>query len=136
MLHKKRTIIALLSLFFLLLLIEWGTPATQSYLLAANDMVADRDADGVPDAMDACPALPGNLTNATNIDGCPGLEENIPPNMHTPGIFIQGPACNMCPCPTLDYLADIRLGDIIFAIISDLSRMTIYTKSNLYYIAE
>jgi hypothetical protein len=42
----------------------------------------------------------------------------------------------MCPCPTLDYQADMRIGDILFAILSDLAHQTIYTKSNLYYIAE
>lgn len=127
--------------FFLLLFSMLLFPALPSHIVVqaintnTNSAAIDSDQDGVPDNQDKCPNLPGNLAHATNVDGCPSIGPQPLVNI-TPGIFVQAPACNMCPCPTLDYQADLRIGDIIFAILSDLTHQTIYTKSNLYYIAE
>jgi len=109
--------------------------SVQAINMNTNRAVVDFDQDGVPDSRDKCPQIPGNLKNATNVDGCPSIGSQSFSNI-TPGIFAQAPTCTMCPCPTLDYQADLRIGDIIFAILSDLTHQTIYTKSNLYYIAE
>jgi hypothetical protein len=109
--------------------------AVQAINTNTNRSVVDSDQDGIPDSRDKCPQIPGNLKNATNVNGCPSIGSQSFSNI-TPGIFAQAPTCTMCPCPTLDYQADLRIGDIIFAILSDLTHQTIYTKSNLYYIAE
>jgi hypothetical protein len=80
-----------------------------------------------------CPALPPDLTNVTMVNGCPVVVEQRPRD-GKPGIFVTPPQCNMCPCPNLDYRADIRASDIIFSVISDVLNQLIYSKSNLYYI--
>lgn len=97
-----------------------------------NSTKPDRDQDSVPDDSDACPDLPGDLKNAQNKNGCPGVGEN-PATDTKPGITIVPPACNMCPCASVDFKADIRPGDIVFSIISDQINQRIYTRSNLHY---
>lgn len=92
----------------------------------------DSDDDGVPDSDDICPHIPGNLVYATSQNGCPSVGEHMK-NIQE-GLYITMPACNTCPCPVLEYTADIRPGDIIFSAIADDTNQTIYTKSNLYYI--
>lgn len=100
-----------------------------------NGSQNDRDDDGVPDDQDDCPDVPGNLNNARMVRGCPVVDGDVPQEI-TPGIFVTPPACNMCPCPSVDYQADLRPGDVVFSIISNDNNQTIYTKSNLYYIKE
>jgi len=46
-------------------------PGARGPVLAENSMGYDRDADGIPDAQDACPAEPGTVQSDPSRAGCP-----------------------------------------------------------------
>ena len=95
-----------------------------------NPSQDDSDGDGTRDDEDLCPHIPGDLHHAKNIQGCPSINEKIQPTQEH--LIIQKPVCTICPCPTLEYKADIRPGDIFFTTISSPNYDRIYSKSNPY----
>jgi OmpA-OmpF porin, OOP family len=74
-------------------------------------VVADRDADGIPDSEDACPDTPGVRTNDPKTNGCPAVAAVAPPPDRDgdgipdaedacpdiPGIKTDDPKTNGCP---------------------------------------
>ncbi len=112
-----------------------GTPIISANTNQNNTTLADRDQDTVPDAVDLCPDLPGDLFPAKNQSGCPDVG-NTSGNFGDTGLIVKNPACNMCPCAGADFKADLRPGDIIFSVIPDPNNQRIYQKSELYYMVE
>ena len=81
----------------------------------ARAQYADRDKDGVPDNVDACPDTPGVKTNEPKTNGCPnnpwgapagasdrdkdGIPDSIDACPDTPGVKQADPHQNGCPLP-------------------------------------
>jgi OmpA-OmpF porin, OOP family len=94
----------------------YGTPAVRGLLgfeYAPQGKVTaagrpDRDKDGIPDEVDACPETPGERTNDPHTNGCPkgtdrdkdGIldDEDACPN--APGVASDDPRANGCPLDT------------------------------------
>jgi OOP family OmpA-OmpF porin len=64
---------------------------------------ADRDGDGIPDAEDACPDVPGVRTNDPQTNGCPpdrdrdGVPDAVDACPDVPGVKTDDPKTNGCP---------------------------------------
>jgi OOP family OmpA-OmpF porin len=64
---------------------------------------SDRDRDGVPDSIDACPDVPGIATNDPKTNGCPpdrdgdGIPDAVDACPDVPGVATNDPKTNGCP---------------------------------------
>jgi len=62
----------------------------------------DRDGDGIPDRVDACPDVPGIKSNDPKQNGCPdrdgdGIADNVDACPDVPGVRSDDPKKNGCP---------------------------------------
>ncbi len=68
----------------------------------------DRDQDGIPDAFDACPDVPGPYSEQPSINGCPpdrdhdGIPDDVDACPDVPGVKTDDPKTNGCPPPPAD----------------------------------
>ncbi len=68
----------------------------------------DRDQDGIPDAFDACPDVPGPYAEQHHINGCPpdrdhdGIPDDVDACPDVPGVKTDDPKTNGCPPPPAD----------------------------------
>jgi outer membrane protein OmpA-like peptidoglycan-associated protein len=81
-----------------LLSVEWSPPV--------NSAPSDRDHDGIPDAEDACPDVPGVRTDDPKTNGCPppladrdhdGIPDAEDACPDVPGVRTDDPKTNGCP---------------------------------------
>ena len=86
----------------------------------------DRDNDGLPDSRDACPDIPENGNGVQDDDGCPELPGwgNVPSRS-----TIQVNGCVQCPCPKVDYEAQVLPGDRVKAVLTDPSGEIVYSHT-------
>ena len=91
-----------------LLSVEWSPPV--------NSAPSDRDHDGIPDAEDACPDVPGVRTDDPKTNGCPpppadrdhdGIPDAEDACPDEPGVRTDDPKTNGCP------KAFVREGQIV-----------------------
>ncbi len=94
----------------------YGTPAVRGLLgveyappmKGASTSQADRDRDGIPDDVDACPETPGDKTNDPQTNGCPkktdrdkdGIPDDEDACPNAPGEPHQDSRINGCPSDT------------------------------------
>jgi len=93
-----------------------GTPDFRAVLALAytpEPQVAepDRDHDGIPDSVDACPDVPGVASDDPTKNGCPpppadrdhdGIPDSVDACPDVPGVASDDPAKNGCPLPPPD----------------------------------
>jgi OmpA-OmpF porin, OOP family len=58
-----------------------------------KEKIADRDGDGVPDNVDACPDTPGVPSDDPKLNGCPVPAPPLPPDTDHDGVFDMDDAC-------------------------------------------
>jgi outer membrane protein OmpA-like peptidoglycan-associated protein len=81
---------------------EW-VPGVEPAPAASTPLPSDRDGDGVPDQVDACPDVPGVRTEDAATNGCPadrdrdGVLDVVDACPDVPGIKTSDPATNGCP---------------------------------------
>jgi outer membrane protein OmpA-like peptidoglycan-associated protein len=87
------------------LTVGYGSPAFRMLASAewAPAIVDDQDGDGVPDDVDACPAIPGVKTDDPKTNGCPpdrdgdGIVDSEDACPDTAGVKTDDPKTNGCP---------------------------------------
>lgn len=109
-------------------------------ILDTNDKNADRDGDGIRDAIDECPDLPENYNNNRDRDGCPEIpdwEGNDDGNDDGNDTEIITPAeCYSCPCNYADFSWDLSEKDKIKAEIKSLDKKSLYDVSPSVYMSD
>ncbi len=105
----------------------------------------DRDHDGILDEDDTCPDVLGLLINkwcpkikVFKIDYNAILDTCMKERAQTKWwFFLWQAVCTSCPCEgTLDYLAAVRVCDIIFPAITSPDKKTVYGRWNIWQIKE
>ena len=99
--------------------------SSSSSSTSSSSWVNDQDQDGLGDLIDSCPYLPESFNGSQDQDGCPDL-----PVIESPlDPYVQTQICRACPCPLADFQADIKWWDMVRALLSDPSGITIYRYS-------
>jgi outer membrane protein OmpA-like peptidoglycan-associated protein len=86
-----------------------GTPDFRGVLMVAYtpEQKRDRDHDGIPDDVDACPDVPGVHSDDPTKNGCPlpgdrdqdGIPDDVDACPDVPGVHSDDPKKNGCPIP-------------------------------------